>query len=357
MTWLAWRQFRTQAAVALGALGLLAVVILITGLRLRHLYDSSGIATCGAHGDCEALKQAFVSHDTLLQNLLGPILLAVPVVIGMFWGAPLLGRELESGTYRLAWTQSITRVRWLAVKVLLVGLASIAAAEIVSLLVTWWSAPIDHVNMNRLTPSVFDRRGIVAIGYTAFAFALGLTAGALIRRTLPAMASTLVAFVIVRVLVNGQRAHLQAPLKLVGSKHTGPIGVAGGGIAPPLPGAWLLSATTQAKCTIGTGAGARTCPDTPFRVLYTYQPASRFWSFQIYETAIFLALALILIGFCLWWQRRSSPHRFSMRPSHSYHHPQPRTRLHSGAPIEDEAAPTPLQPLAPHPLPSEPNPS
>jgi hypothetical protein len=100
---LAWRQFRTQAAVALGALVLLALVILITGLHLRHLYDASGLGTCGSHGYCEAEEQAFLSHGRLLQNLLGPILLAMPVVIGMFWGAPLLGRELESGTHRLAW--------------------------------------------------------------------------------------------------------------------------------------------------------------------------------------------------------------------------------------------------------------
>ena len=113
----------------------------------------------------------------------------------MFWGAPLVARELESGTYRLAWTQSVTRRRWLTIKVALVGVAALAVAGLASWLVSWWFAPLDAINMNRFDPSVFGARGIVAIGYAGFAFALGVAAGALTRRTLPAMAATLVGFI------------------------------------------------------------------------------------------------------------------------------------------------------------------
>ena len=111
----------------------------------------------------------------------------------MFWGAPLVARELESGTYRLAWTQSVTRRRWLSTRVALVGVAALAVAGVASWLVSWWFAPLDAVNMNRFDPGIFTARGIVAIGYAAFAFALGVAAGALTRRTLPAMAATLLA--------------------------------------------------------------------------------------------------------------------------------------------------------------------
>ncbi len=128
-------------------------------------------------------------------------MLAIQVLTGIFWGAPLLARELENGTYRLVWTQSITRTHWLATKITLVGLASIAVAELLSVMVSCWFSPIDEVNMKRLAQGVFDERGIVAIGYAAFAFALAVTAGALIRRTLPAMAATLIAFVGVRLIV------------------------------------------------------------------------------------------------------------------------------------------------------------
>jgi hypothetical protein len=335
MIWLTWRQFRTQAAVACGALVVLAVVMLVTGLHLRHLYDTSGIATCNTHGDCGTLDSVFLSHYHLLRPLLGFALLAAPLLLGMFWGAPLLARELESGTYRLAWTQSITRARWLAVKVALVGLASIAVAEIFSLIVTWWSSPIDRVNMNRFTPRVFDERGIVAIGYATFAFALGLTAGALTRRTLPAMITTLVAFVASRVVVSvWVRPHLQTPLTLtrkiarlsrqsagasgqvaLGNKHGGGPGfvISGAGVSPPHPADWVLSSkaiTTAGQVITPQNPGCTVSPNpspaciNSLHTVVTYQPASRYWPFQAYEIAIFLGLALILVALCFWWVRR-----------------------------------------------------
>jgi hypothetical protein len=342
MIWLAWRQFCLQAAVALGVLAALAVVMLVTGLDLRHLYDTSGIATCRAHGDCATAKSIFLSHYTVLRDLLGPVLLAVPLLIGIFWGAPLLARELESGTYRLAWTQSITRTRWLAVKIAVVGLVSIAVTELLSLMVTWWFSPIDRVNMNRFALSVFDERGIVAIGYAAFAFAVGLTAGALIRRTLPAMATTLLAFVGARLAVTYlvrphlvTPSHTSQPLSSASILGFGPspAGVSFTARGASIPNAWVYSGqmadkagkapTTQSLHQLlqtycpnvgappisgGTGtasqASFQTCVtelSTKLHLAVTYQPASRFWPFQVYETAIFLGLAIILAGVCFWW--------------------------------------------------------
>ena len=181
-------QFRMQAAVAFGALVVIAVVLGLTGPHLAHLYDTT-VATCGTHGDCTSATATFLSNDRLLQDL-GNVVIALPAIIGVFWGAPLVAHELETGTHRLVWTQSVTRTRWFAVKLGLGGVASMAAAGLFSLMMTWWSSPIDRINGNRFT-SVFDQRGIVPIGYAAFAFALGVLAGVLIRRTLPAMATAL----------------------------------------------------------------------------------------------------------------------------------------------------------------------
>ena len=195
MIWVAWRQFRTQALVTLGLLVAFAVLVLVTGLHLRDVYSSLGGAHCAARSDCTALSR----HETVLAGLLGPALLAIPALLGMFWGAPLVARELESGTYRLAWTQSVTRRRWLSVRVALVGVAALVVAGLASWLVSWWFAPLDAVNMNRFDPSVFTARGVVAIGYAGFAFALGVAAGTLTRRTLPAMAATLLGFIAARI--------------------------------------------------------------------------------------------------------------------------------------------------------------
>jgi hypothetical protein len=342
-----WRQFRTQAAAAFAALAALAIVLAITGPHLAHLYDTSGIATCKAPSNCDALKSAFLRHDRLLQNLLGPLLLAVPALLGIFWGAPLVARELETGTYRLAWTQSITRTRWLAAKVALIGLASIAFAGLCSLMITWWSSPVDHVNTNRFTPGAFDERGTVAIGYAAFAFALGLTAGTLIRRTVPAMAATLVAFVGARLAMTYWiRPHLIAPahtsagfgsatgLGFVGTPVTfvaGPPHIANAwvysdhivdktGHAPtsqflhtfllkacPNIGAPPSQPPTGGRVPVGNPAAFQTCIaklSAKFHETVTYQPAGRYWTFQSYETAIFFAFAFILIGISFWWIRR-----------------------------------------------------
>src|SRR5439155_7214264 len=118
MTWLAWRQFRLPAGVTAAALAALAVLVVVTGRHLVHVYDTSGIADCNTQGgSCggAALDQ-FRNQYVVYRQLLGLGLLAVPGVIGIFWGAPLVAREFENGTYRLAWTQSVSRTRWLAAK-------------------------------------------------------------------------------------------------------------------------------------------------------------------------------------------------------------------------------------------------
>jgi hypothetical protein len=352
---LTWRQFRAQATVAFGALAAIAVVLTVTGPGLVHLYHTS-IVPCQAQGDCPVAISAFVSRDGLLQGL-GLVLVVVPAVIGVFWGAPLLARELDTGTYQLAWTQSVPRQRWLAVKLGLVGLASVAVAGLLSLMVTWWSSPIDRVNANPF--AVFDHRGIVPFGYTAFAFALGVTVGMLLRRTVPAMVVTLVAFAAIRVAVTRWvRPYLIAPLRIVSavvppSAGNGP----GNAAAPPSPGDWVLSDQTinaagrvigqngaisygggrfgilfspagDGRTTLG-GAGlcpnrfpaqaggapggqpsaafsqaARECVSRLVRQVLSYQPTSRYWPLQWYELAIFAGLALILAGFSFWWMRR-----------------------------------------------------
>ena len=271
MIWVAWRQFRTQALVTLGPLAAFAVLVLVTGLHLHDVYSSLGGAHCRARNDCQEL----IDHDVALADLLGVVLLAIPALLGMFWGAPLLARELESGTYRLAWTQSVTRRHWLSVRVALVGVAALAVAGLASWLVSWWFAPLDAVNLNRFAPSVFTARGVVAIGYAAFAFALGLATGALMRRTLPAMVATLFGFVAARVTFSlWVRPHLLPSQGVLDSPTLGkgveflstPSGVSVGASPPAIPNAWMMSTAIvdRARHVLGTvrlhDLLVRTCP-------------------------------------------------------------------------------------------------
>jgi hypothetical protein len=355
MIWLAWRQFRTQGAVAAGVLAAIAIALVVTGPHLVHLYDTT-VTPCASHGDCSTVTSLFTQNDRLLQQL-GQVLLVAPAFIGIFWGAPLVARELENNTFRLAWTQSVSRTRWLVTKLGLVGLASMATAGLLSLMVTWWSSPFDRIADSPFSPSYFDRRDLVPIGYAAFAFALGVTGGVLIRRTLPAMAATLVAFIGVRfAFFEWVRAHLMTPRRILVPLNAqpgvilGPGGYAyghldsadwiisdqtvngagrvigeNGGIGPN--GAFSLNVAPNGTLSIhGIGpcpnkapaAGHRLGAQSPalqhaaqecvdklhIREALIYQPVSRYWAFQWYETAIFIGLAFVLAGFCLWWVRR-----------------------------------------------------
>ena len=189
------------------------MILLVTGPNLVHVYDTA-VAQCRASGGSPGgCINPVATDDGKLQVLALGLVLIVPVVIGMFWGAPLVARELETGTFRLAWTQSVSRLRWLLVKLGLVGLASAVVGALLSLMVSWWFSPIDKVTANRFSPASFGMHGFVPAGYALFAFALGATTGLLFRRTLPAMAVTLVGFIAARVVVaEWVRPHFMSPV-------------------------------------------------------------------------------------------------------------------------------------------------
>ena len=223
MTWLTWRQFRPQAITAAAALAAFAILLAVTGPHLAGLYAASGITGCHG-GRCAGLASQFLVDLTsgrsfpllpdgsslyvILYFLSVLVILVTPAILGIFWGAPLIARELESRTFTLAWNQSITRTRWLAVKLTLTGLAAMAVTEAFSLMYAWWADPIGKARDlaasvpglthpftgDRLSSWIFATHGITSLGYAAFAFTLGTAAGALLRRTVPAMAVTLAIF-------------------------------------------------------------------------------------------------------------------------------------------------------------------
>ena len=349
MIWLTWRQFRAQAIVAAAALAVVAIALAVTGPHLAQLYDSSGLTSCRAHGTCERLITAFMDQvkastpDGVLFGLCIGLILAAPALIGVFWGAPLVTREIEAGTFRLAWNQSVTRARWLAIKLGLIGLASMATVGLLSLMVSWWATPLDRVTglpagrggtpgFDRFAPVLFASRGIAPIGYAAFAFTLGVTVGVLIRRTVPAMAVTLVAFAAIQIAMPlWVRPHFTPPSHAVTALDPATIlfvNTSGNGrfmkvgAAVNLPGAWVLANQTLTPGgQVFTGPAPAACMSNtaPFseceaalgrldlRQLVTYQPAGRYWAFQWYETGLFLVLAGALGGCCAWVIRRAAP--------------------------------------------------
>ena len=324
MTWLAWRQSRAQAMIALAA------VLAVTAA-------------------------AFVSGrtDTTIRLWLSVLAVVVPGLLGAFWGAPLVAGELESGSFRLSWTQDISRARWLAARLAVTGLAAMATAGLASWLITWWAGPLDRAGLDQF--GSFDSRDIVPVGYAAFAFALGVLLGALLRRTVPAMAATLVVFTAARLAFRllGRPA-LLPPVTWALPLNPSTTGYGSSGFlplepppalqpaAPDLPNAWVTSvAIVNGKGDALTSSKlAGTCPDighgrgsgapaggsghvqAPQRVVnathdcvariaatyhevVTYQPASRYWPLQWYELGVFLTAALLLAAACAWRIRKT----------------------------------------------------
>ncbi len=248
----------------------------------------------------------------------------------------------------------------------LVGGASVLVAALLSWMITWWASAYDRVQ--NVPYGVFDQRDLVPVGYALFAFALGVVVGAVLRRTLPAMAATLAGFVLVRYAVTQWvRPRLFTPVHQLTSFSSQFLTSVGGNPSPPGTGSinpadWFLSqeTLTAAGQVIGQNGGigpdgeinfvagahgatvlegVGTCPNrfpSPtapgaggasgqkvahatasaneavarclasfhLRTLATFQPESRYWPFQWVETAIFVALAVALLGGALWWVRR-----------------------------------------------------
>lgn len=323
MIWFAWRQTRAQIAVAGAATAAVAIVAAIAG-----------------------------RGDGTIRPWLSVLVVVVPGVVGVFWGAPLVASELESGSFRLAWTQDVSRVRWLAQRLTVCGLAAMAVAGLISWIVTWWAGPLDRVSLDQF--GSFDSRGIVPLGYAVFAFMLGVVLGALLRRTVPAMAATLLAFTGVRVAFRLlARPYLLPQVTMTPALDASSTGYGSDGFfpfmpasnlqpAPPdLPNAWITSiAIVDGK---GNGLTAteldRTCPGiggpsaggppvnplsggsstqhvqqgaatamhdcvariaATYHEVVTYQPAGRYWPLQWYELCIFVAASGLLAGACAW---------------------------------------------------------
>ncbi|RSM42925.1 hypothetical protein DMB66_54040 [Actinoplanes sp. ATCC 53533] len=324
MLWLTWRQHRAELLVATALLALAALPLIITGVAMHEEYRAGGIAACvadpAARGGCAPLIDQFVSrYDQWGNRLLWGAFL--PVLAGVFVGAPLLAREFEHGTWRLAFSQSVSRTRWLMTKLALVGTTVTVFAVAFAALFTWWRAPLAEIG-GRMRATAF----IIAIpSLTAaalFAFAVGVFAGALLRRTIVAMAATLTTFLAVRLpLEEYARPHYRAPLVRI----TDPQLETGPGRLPGtdwiVHNGWvdrtghLLSDGEEAAIIRQVYGGSDTLYNSDARVEsfmidhglrhYTeYHPDSSFWVFQAIESASFLALAAASLAAAIWMVRR-----------------------------------------------------
>ncbi len=316
MVWVTWRQHRGEAMTAVAVGVVLASFIILTELEMRTAYDAQGVGGClsavqpaNCSGVVNAYQQQFQMYISMYQwlNL-------VPLLFGIFVGAPLVAREVERTTHLLAWTQGVTRTRWIATKIALLAVGAVLAGIAYTLLMTWWRQPLDLIAGSGLRPDAFDHEGLVPVGYFAAALSIGIAAGTLLRRTIPAMGVAIVSFLALRFgTIALLRPNFIAPL----------LASAPAGSRPPslTNGAWILDDRLRdAAGTTFSGrfafdqlcGGANDSKEALNSCLQhhgavealTYQPADRFWTFQVIELGLFLGISTALMVLTVWWVRR-----------------------------------------------------
>jgi hypothetical protein len=341
MIWLTWRQFRTPFVAVYALVTVACVWLAVTGPALAAL----------GHRNTN-VYEVLTANDRLLYNGGLALLAVAPAVIGIFWGAPLVARELETGTYRLVWNQSVGRGRWLAAKLGFSVLATAVAVGILTTAITWWAHPIDGALSSgrggfpsRMTPISFAMRGIVPVGYAVFALLLGTFVGLVVKRSVPAMALSLAIYVFVQVAVPlWIRPHLIPPttttevisqntLDSLTADGSGPFRIT---THTADPRDWMLSNQTvdaQGRATAlpawfsgclpppptGGPAGSHTevhafpgsldacftkLADEGYRQQVVYQSHLHFWRLQWAETGLYLVASGLLGWLSFWWTRR-----------------------------------------------------
>jgi ABC-type transport system involved in multi-copper enzyme maturation permease subunit len=311
LAWVTWRQHRSALAGVLAVLGGLSLFMLINGLAMHHAYTSLGLDTCGNLGSagCQSQLSAFQQHYFGLADHLPHLVMLLPGLIGVFVGAPLVARELESGTFRFAWTQGPSRVQWIVTKLALLAVVLTAFALAFSTLFTWWYGPFDAINGRLTSYGAYEISGLVFAARTLFGFTLGALLGVLIRRTVPAMAATAALWVAVVVpSMLWLRPLIQKPITVIGAAAKG---ITPGQDVPfnaTVVNHWFQDAAGHHvgfdqlfQQAIAANSGTPPSPeqfnsylaqhhDTPW---ISYRPNGWFWHFQTIEASGYAILAIL----------------------------------------------------------------
>lgn len=251
-------------------------------------------------------------------NALNAIVIALhvlPVLVGVFLGAPLIAREVEGGTFRFTWTQGIGRTRFTGTTIALLAAVVTATTCALGALLAWYAHPFEAAGLtSQFQSGFFDTTALTLPAWTLFALSLGTFLGALIGRVVTAMAATAAA---AGGLIVGTFWELDHHLLSLGALAT-PVRPTGGlflgllnmpaepGFGPS--GSWLVSGwitgpgghqlSTTAAGNLQNRLNAVTIKDPAawmslhhYTYWLSYQPADRFWYFQATTGAALAALA------------------------------------------------------------------
>jgi hypothetical protein len=320
LAWVAWRQHRLALGGAAALLAAACLWMLVSGLQMRSALNGLGLSACTplTATSCTAQEAVFISDYYSGTQVVIGVLTVMPALIGVLAGAPVVARELETGTFRLSWTQGCGRTRWLAARLVPLAVALTAGAAGVSAVFSWYYRPMLQLGQDSpMAPRVFDLSGADFAAWTLAAFAIGVFAGELIRRVIPAIAAAAAAWTgLLAATVFVLRGRYEAPL--AGTGLISPSGT-GQGLSWVLSQWWTqpggAPASKQEISALSAQLRLAGGLPTPQAVqqwfaeqgyvrYFTYQPAGRFWHFQLIEGGWLLALSVLLAAATAWLIRR-----------------------------------------------------
>lgn len=307
MNWLIWRQHRKQFVFAAIALLVFAAIAIPFGLKVSHTYHNA-LATCSQTASCANLDNILFQGDGALFDFMALVPIAIPMLLGLFWGAPLIAKEYETGTNKLVWTQGVTRRAWLTANLLWMLSAAVVYGLIVAAISTWWAKTPNALFLSRFSPLNFDAQALMPIVYSLFAVSVGVMIGAWFKKVLLALAVTLGVLVAVQVGVSllVRPHYVPAQIQRVSiaqdRKPDGAVWVLGEAAVGPDDKTVNLA---EPNATCGSVDGKQSIERTNsfvtclaahgYKWKTTYQPADRYWKFQEIEAALYVAASAIPI--------------------------------------------------------------
>lgn len=333
MIWLTWRLHRTEAAIGGALFAALIAIMYMATKRVDTAYNAAKDSGCFDGVDTSICNDRVNHYFSILLNWdrLSTLLHGVPIVLAALVMIPTL-HELERGTHRLAWTQSITRRRWAASRLGFAAGIALAVAIVWAGAATIWSKSILRGDEHTFGQNWFELRPAVLIGYSLFAVALALSAAVLVRRLVPALAILTVGFIGVRIFTTFElRPHYRAPLTetVAAANDTGPYTAYA--TRWMLDESWLTSTghrisweSVNQLCQptndqVNTDTYYHQClVDQGLQYYRAFQPLSRVSQFQFIEAGLYLGAAAALFLFAFWClTRRARGSTWSLRRAQS----------------------------------------
>ncbi|MFC4909764.1 ABC transporter permease [Actinomadura gamaensis] len=312
--WVTWRQHRFAIGCTAALLAVLAALLVFGGLDARSTFDQLGMDKCASFAPGTRCDRLSIEFNARYQtaHLLLIFLLVLPSAIGAFVGGPLIARELETGTFRFAWTQGAGRTRWLVTKLAVLSLALAVAGAAFGPAFQFWDGPFLRALPTGFGSYLeFEFGGLAFPAQTVLGFAVGVFAGVLARRVIVAIGSSFAAtFGVMLLTVFVLRPHYM-PAKTTIDK----IGAHDWGVGKSYrgPSGAVVGAAEQHRLYVQFQAATDNRPNARFRDYLTerhyqivthYHPSGRFWPFQFIEAGWMLAAAVALGAATLWLVRR-----------------------------------------------------